>query len=249
MSPSMPQRPFFLSNPPFSFLAQHLAKDGDFVSELTAILDLDEECYQELVRALEEFDGFLDRPTLAGIVARTVAPEGESDKVTHLLGRLTGLVRESEEGVQSALTSLKAAIREHAEDLEENQRGTVGDRLEALLSKPPGFARQHKARQLVEATGTELTDLQIICDVRPVFNGERTEIEGALPVSTLRLDLTESDGRTSKVEVRLSERQIADLCTCAETARRKVTLIKKTLDERGFALPETPATLNQGEAG
>ena len=83
--------------------------------------------------------------------------------------------------------------------------------------------------------------------MRPVFDEGRTQIEGAVPVSTLRLDLIESDGRTSSVEVRLSERQVADLCAKAESARRKVDVIKKLLREKKITSPKTSATLDDGE--
>ena len=74
------------------------------------------------------------------------------------------------------------------------QRKLLADRIEKLVAVPAGLARQYKAEQLAEATGTELEDLQVICDLRPVFNEERSEIEGAIPISTLKLDVLGPNG-------------------------------------------------------
>lgn len=243
----MAQRSLFLGSPPFRFLADQLAQDEDFVSDTRAVLNISGESFDKLVLELTEFDGFLDRSALSEFVVRTLKKEEDPDAVRAVIWRLNRLVRASDESLADSLELLKAAINRHGEGLEDGERALLGERLDVLLAKPTGFARQHKAEQLAEATGMDLVDLQIICDVRPVFDDGRKRIEGAVPVSTLCLELGESDGRTSSVEVRLSEGQIADLCDKAESARRKVTLIKNMLGEKEITLPKTPATLDEGE--
>lgn len=243
----MPPRSLFLGPPPFRLLAEHLAKDEGFVSDGRAVLNISAESFDKLVLELTEFDGFLGRGALSEFVVRTLQKEEDPDTVGRVISNLNRYIRESDEPVPESLQLLKRAIKEHAEGLDDEQRAELGQRLEVLLTKPTGFGLQHKAEQLAEATGTDLADLQIICDVRPVFDDARKRIEGAIPVSTLRLELGESDGGTSSVEVRLSEGQIADLCEKAESARRKVTLIKNMLGEKEITLPKTPATLDEGQ--
>lgn len=238
--------PFFAS-PPFRFLIDHVAQQEGFLPDAETVLHIEDERFEKLVRALVEFNGFLDRGTLSGIVSQTLPPDGHPDTVSGVVWRLNRYVRESDETLAESLQLLKTAIEEHGEGLETEQRSKLGERLAKLIAEPPGFASQHKAEKLVEATGRELTALQIICDLRLVFNEERTEIQGALPVSTLTLDFFEADGRKSRLEVRLSERQIADLCAKAESGRSKVALIKKLLKEKEIVLPMTPATLDNGD--
>lgn len=243
----MAQRPIMFRGPPFGFVVEYLAKDEGFLSDAGAILRVPAERVESLASALREFDGFLDHTTLSQIVERTLQSDDEPSKVAQVLRLLDRYLRESDETLAKSMVLLKAALIKHAKGLEEQQRGTLGERLESLLATPNGFARQHKAERLAEATGAELSDLQIICDVRPVFNEERTEIEGALPVSTLRLDLEERDGRSSGLEIRLTEEQIADLSVKAESALRKVILIKKMLGDKEIVLPKTRATVDQEE--
>lgn len=237
----------FVGSPPFRFLIDFVTQQDGFRADAETVLHIDDEHFEELVVALREFDGFLDRRALSGIASQTLPPDGQPDTVSGILWRLNRYVRESDETFKESLRLLKAAVTEHVEGLEPEQLEKLGERLTLLIAEPSGFARQHKAEQLVEATGREVTALQVICDVRPVFNEDRTEIQGALPVSTLTLDLLEPDGRTSRIEAHLSEQQIVDLCAKAESARRKVALIKRMLTEKGIVLPRTPATLDDGD--
>lgn len=237
----------FIGSPPFRVLIDFVAQQEGFRPNAEAVLHIDDKHFGELVRALREFDGFLDRAALSGIVSQTLPADGRPDSVTSVVWRLNRYVRESDETFEESLRLLKAAVTEHVEGLEPEQLDKLGERLALLIAEPTGFARQHKAEQLVEATGREVAAIQVICDVRPVFNEERTEIQGALPISTLTLDLIERDGRTSRVEVHLSERQIVDLCAKAESARGKVALIKKMLAEKEIVLPRTLATLDDGD--
>ena len=238
--------PFF-GFPPFRFLIDHVVQQEGFLPDAETVLHIEDERFEKLVRALVEFDGFLDRGTLSGIVSQILPPDGHPDTVSGVVWRLNRYVRESDETLTESLQLLKTAIEEHSEGLETEQRSKLGERLARLIAEPPGFSSQHKAEKLVEATGRELTALQVVCDVRPVFNEERTEILGALPVSTLTLDFFEADGRKSRFEVRLSERQIGDLCAKADSARSKVVLIKKLLKENEIVLPMTPATVDNGD--
>lgn len=234
----------FTGSPPFRILIEYLAQQEDFLSDTGTILRLRDETYGELLHALTAFDGFLDRKALSEITSRTVPSGDQPDTVSGVIWRLNRHVRESDETLAESLQILKTALQKHGKDFESEQRIQLGERLAALIAEPLGFVRQHKAEKLVEATGRELTDLQIICDLRPVFNEGRTEIEGAIPVSTLTLDLVEPDGGTSRLEVHLSKRQIADLCRKAESARGKTALIEKMLAEKGIVLPRTSATLD-----
>lgn len=237
----------FTGSPPFRILIEYLVQQKDFLSDAGTILRLPEETYEELARALSAFNGFLDRKALSEITSQTVPSGNQPETVSGVIWRLNRYVRESDETLTESLQILKTAIQKHGTDFESEQRSQLGDRLATLIAEPLGFVRQHKADRLVEATGRELTDLQIICDLRPVFNEERTEIEGAIPVSTLTLDLVELDGNTTRLEVRLSKRQIADLCRKAESAKGKSALIEKMLADKGIVLPRTSATVDDGD--
>ena len=98
---------------------------------------------------------------------------------------------------------------------------------------------QWKADQLRKTTGIELEDIQLICDIRPVFDDARSTIMGAIPISTLKLDVVDRDGAPRSIEIRLTEKQLAELASKAELARQKIRVIKQTLAEKSIPLPTT----------
>jgi hypothetical protein len=227
-----------------------LAEDKDFIADAGAVLGLEDSVCANLESALAEEKSFLSRKTLNGIVQKILGPASpKAKKVSAFIWRVNRTIRrDSDETVERSVELLREAIRKHAKNLTVEQKKLLADRIEKLVAVPSGLARQQKAEQLAEATGTELEDLQVICDLRPVFNEERSEIEGAIPISTLKLDVLGPNGMPARIEVRLTEAQIADLFEKASYAQTKLSAIKKMLDKNSIALPRTAATVDEGNA-
>lgn len=240
--------PFF-ARPPFPIVAESYAKDEDFLADAKVVLALEDSVCAALGDALTAETSFLDRETLRGVVKRVLGPEVlDAQTVADFIWLLHRALRhESDETVERSVALLREAIAEHSNKLTKQQKKQLADRIEKLVAAPSGLARQYKAEQLAEATGTELEDLQVICDVRPVFNEERSEIEGAIPISTLTLDVTKPDGSPSRIEVRLTEAQVADLFEKAHYAQTKLSAIKRMLEKNSIALPSTSATTDEGK--
>lgn len=238
----------FVTTPPFSVIADYLAKDEDFIADAGAVLSLDAPVCAALESALIAEKSFLSRKMLNGIVERVLGSESEEiKKVSAFIWRVHRTIRrDSDETVERAVALLRKAIEENTKELTEEQRKLLADRIEKLVAAPTGLARQYKAEQLADVTGTELEDLQVICDLRPVFNEERSEIEGAIPISTLKLDVLGPNGMPARIEVRLTEVQIADLFEKAHYAQTKLSSIKQMMAKCSIALPITSATVDKG---
>ena len=237
------------SSPPFSVIAEYLAKDEDFLADAHQVLGLEDSVCRALENSLAAEKSFLSFKRLNSVVQAVLGTESpEASKVSTFIWRLHRTIRrDSDETVERSVEILREAIGEHSETLTVEQRKLLADRIEKLVAVPTGLARQYKAEKLAEATGTELEDLQVICDVRPVFNEERSEIEGAIPISTLKLDLLGPNGLPSRIEVRMTEEQVADLFEKALYAQTKLSVIKKMLEENSIALPSTSATTDEGK--
>ncbi len=241
----MARRLISFDTPPFEVLVEHLAKDEDFISDAKTILQIEDDALDALARALAQKGPFLDRSTLSSTVEDTLRSAENASDVSRIVWRLNQILRDADEPPQETVALLRRAITEFSEDLPKDDREKLGERLEKLAAAPAGFTRQYKAQRLAEATGAELEDLQIICDMRPVFNEERSAIEGAFPITTFRLDTLEPDGTSSSKEIRLTEQQVADLCVKAEAAKKKISVIKETLSAKSITLPFTSATINK----
>ena len=95
----------------------------------------------------------------------------------------------------------------------------------------------------MDATGAELDECQIICDIRPIFDEGRDHVEGAIPLTTLRLEFSNPDGESQVVEMRLTEKQLQDLLKKFAIAQRKLNAIKALLHTQAVTIPKTKSTI------
>lgn len=236
------------SGAPFSYVAKGLAKNEAFISDVKRILQIDNAHLDRLEEALSQAGSFLDPNTLSRVVDDALDGNEASSDISNTIWHLSQVLHSADEQPEAAAAQLNEAIVNSSAEISEDEGRWLGERIQKLAVQPAGFARQRKAQRLSEATGAELVDLQIISDIRPVFNEDRSDIEGAVPVTTLRLDIAESAGCPSTIQVHLTEQQLADLLMKAESARKKIGVIKKALHDKAILMPATTATINTGPA-
>jgi hypothetical protein len=243
----MPGKKLFFGNPPFQFLAGHLAQDEDFLSDARRILELDQDAYSRLATQLGTTDDFLDRRSLTSLVSKILG-EGEKARDTaSIIYRIGDLLHDADMPAQEAMDALGKAIEEKADGIDPDDRRLLVDRLRALAADPVGLAKQYKARQLVDATGSKLDEFQLICDIRPIFDQARERIEGAIPLAVLRLEYTSPDGDSAVVEVHVTEKQLEEFGSNIETAKRKLKLIKELVAKQHLPIPRTKSTVPEEE--
>jgi hypothetical protein len=227
-------------------LAEHLAQDEDFLDDVKQIIDLDEDAYLRLATQLAKADTFLSRSDLANIVGEVLS-EG-SERIASIVYRIGGIVHDADMDATKAMDVLAEAIEQKAERLEAPDRRTLTDRLRRLVAEPIGIAKQYKARELVDAIGAELDGFRIICDIRPIFDRNRERIDGAIPLSILRLDYSKPDGESAVVELRVTEKQIAQLGEKVADAKLKLKIIKELLASQDLPIPKTKSTVSEDES-
>lgn len=226
---------------PFSFIAPRLAKEDEFRADILGIVRMPEEQFSALSAALAGFPSFLDKAAVESIVVQVTG--SSSAKTAALIYRLNQLLRSSSDPVEGAVRVLIEELSKYEQEFPEQVIGALRERITALILTPRGFDLQKKAEMLAEATGAELADFSIICDVRPVFDNERKKIEGAVALTTLRLELYESDGSLLPVECRLTEPQLERLAKIVDTARGKLAAIQQLLETKDLPLAKTVSVI------
>lgn len=243
----MAQGRLIFGRPPFSLLIRHLIKDDNFKADARTILELDHDAYLHLATQLEKRDAFLDRTELTTLANQAIGEGKKASDIVSIIYRLSKVLHDADMPVTEAMKELGETIDEEENVFKAEERQTLVNRIRTLAAKPIGLAKQHKARKLVDATGSELDDVQIICDIRPIFDHDREQIDGAIPLSILRLEYTKSDEESAVVEVRITEKQIEKLQSSLDTAKRKLGLIKKLLKDQSVSIPATKATVTEEE--
>lgn len=211
---------------------EQLAGHSSFLKDARAVLEVDTESFERLLAALGQCESFVTDDQLKSIVKGCVGEDRLADAAFDLVRHLNRTLRDLGDPIEKTLARLRSAIREHAEDIPVEDRETLGERLEKLVLAPSGLGLQWKAEQLAGSTGIEVEDIQLVCDIRPVFDEARSTIMGAVPVSTLKFSVLGPDGTPENIELRLTEAQVADLGSKAELAQQKIGIIKKTLNDK-----------------
>jgi len=232
-------RKLIFGNPPFKVLAGYLAQDKEFLDDVRIIIDLDDAVYDQLATKLEQAAGFLDLPSLKLLAHAVVPSENKPQHLASIVYRVGGMLHDGDMLPLEALKELESALREKAKDLIAEDRQILIDRLQQLVVSPVSLAKQFKARRLVDATGAELEDTAIVCDIRPVFDDERLKIEGGIPLTVLQINYTTADGESLVNEVRISEKQLTKLAEQIGKAKQKLNSIKQLLAQNGLSVPDT----------
>jgi hypothetical protein len=130
--------------------------------------------------------------------------------------------------VEEMLESLENGIEEH-KLLDDKGLATVKQNLRRLTE--PGIRdvvqRLRKASELITATGNDITGLNFICDARPVYNDDRTDIDGFLPLATMKLFYDDPNGDQQVIEITMKPDDLDSFIDLATKAREKLNVMRK----------------------
>ena len=91
----------------------------------------------------------------------------------------------------------------------------------------PAIEMMQKANKLVKDTSGELQDLKYICDLRPVYNDERTDVDAFVLVANLRMIYLEQNNERSVCEIALTEEELLMVKEETEKALAKMKVLKQ----------------------
>ena len=215
----MPETVFYLRGA-FPFL---MGREGlpELIADAKVLLELQLDQLGSLAQELTSFDGFLDKPTLKKIVKSFVPNEDHAVRVWRLISQFDEPLRQTKSGLPGLFDRMAEAIQ--APEDKENplltpaQFDELKRRMSIIIKPYAGLNRQAKAQRLCEATGLRLENVEIICDLRPVFDNERESVEGVIPYTILRIVSIGADGLPVAMETILTQAELGEL---AERARR-----------------------------
>lgn len=95
-----------------------------------------------------------------------------------------------------------------------------------LIQDNPAIELMQKSERLLRDVGNEIEDIKFVCDLRPVFDIPRENVEGLVLVTTLRLIYQCQTGERQSVEIAFSEDELESLSTKLKQAQKKLSVIK-----------------------
>lgn len=109
--------------------------------------------------------------------------------------------------------------------------GTLRENLHILTSNHDAIARLKKANQLIRATGNELQGMQIICDIRPVFDNKHERVESLLSIADLKIIYQTQVGENASFELALTRGELVQLRELVDDAIKKLSVIEQLQEQ------------------
>ena len=212
--------------------------DSSMLADLKAVSTLRDDEADALRKQLSQVKGFLDPKALSAEVRRTIKVEATARSVLTTLQNL-------EPKDTKRLVEALAERGEQGKDfpLNEAEIARLDEILPKLIQPYPSLARFEKAERLAKLTGQELESIELICDLRPIFDEDRKQIEGMMPYTRLHIVATGADGLPKSFEAELTHRQVNDLREKAAKAESKLAVLRKSVESwLPEGLPDLPLT-------
>ena len=235
----------FYVRTPIPFGLESPVSDG-LIRDAKILLDLDIEQINSIREDLIAFSGFLDHERLQEVFHRYIEDEKRCGRLASFMVAVDDRLRATEQNVDHLVSSIERWLGEkESQDkglLSRQEFEELQHRLPLLIEPFSGFSRQAKAERLSQATGQPLEDVQIICDLRPVFDEERECVQGVIPFTTLRVVSKGTDGLPVAMEAILSRSQVSELQKKATAAEEKLSRLEKLLSEKDLTSPSIGLT-------
>jgi hypothetical protein len=224
--------------------------DG-LIRDTKTLLDLETGQIEAVRRELEAFPGFLDQTKTEKLIGSVIEDRRTCGALARLIANLDRRLRATGQGVDGLLSHIGEWLKDEANQrkslLSESEFEQVKARLPLVLRPIPGLERQAKAERLSQATGLPLEKIEIICDLRPVFDKERDHVEGVIPYTTLRIVCKGADGLPVALEAILSQQDVSRLAKASANAEKKLARLRDLLAEKQLPIPRTNMTMEAGD--
>ncbi len=210
---------------PESLIGQIPSLSDTFFADLKSFASLTDEQVEKLSSHLAQAKGFLS-PKILKIAILEILKDDEVGASVHRAIR-----RINPESVENLITTLEQSKDEDDFPLD----GEIVECLKLILPKLiqpyPALKRYQKAEHLTKATGQPLESIELICDIRPLFDENRERVEGMMPYTLLEIVATGRDGLPKSFEAILTCQQVHDLVEKTEKAKHKLEVLRDSIEK------------------
>lgn len=208
----------------------------EMLKDLFALSKLEHEAAKSIAGQLQSLSGLNSDESVQSIIGDALG-EGESDQDT-VKAIWRALVNLDEDEIPTLLKSIekwvaKDTARQAVFTDESIKR--LRENLGVLIADFAAIELMQKANKLVRDTSGEVKNIKFVCDMRPVFNDARTNIDAFVLVANLRLLYVGQNSERSVCEVALTEEELVLLKEEADKALAKMQILKQvgaSLDTR-----------------
>jgi len=207
----MPEPVLYMRGFPSPFTGPSPASPA-MLQDLQAVAGLSEDQVSAIRKRLTEAVGFLGPKALLDLLRELLPEEATARSVQRTVRNL------DPDDVEPLLKTLAQPRPDEESTLDQAAVTGLRQILPRLIRPYPALARYEKAERLATLTGQKLEAVELICDLRPIFDQRRKCLEGMMPYTRLRVVATGADGLPDAFEVELTRQQVHDLAEKASKA-------------------------------
>jgi len=235
----------FYMRGPFPFGPERSVPDG-FIRDVKVLTGIEPNLLASFSADLQKYPGFLDEQVLSEVCSKYFKDKDTAEAMGRLIPFIYRRMKVTNESATDFLDVLKEWLSEKENEgknlLSTADVSKLETRLPIVIQRFPGLERRSKAETLSQATGLPLKNIDLICDIRPIFDQDRERIEGFIPLTTLRLTCTGADGLPVAFETTLSNSDVTRLATAAEFAVKKLRRLRELASAQHIAIPHIEFT-------
>lgn len=221
----------------FPSFPEYPVASGDMVDDLKAVAGLSDDQASEIRQHLAKADLFLSPRTLLAAIRKVIQDPKLSEAVRRAIQNL------NPSQTKRIISGLEQNLGDKGFPFDQATFDRLKQVLGELIQTYPALARFQKAERLAKTTGQQLETVELICDLRPIFNENREEVEGMMPYTRLRIVATGEDGLPKSFEAELTHQQVLDLAEKAGKAKSKLDVLRRSVETwLPGGLPDLPLT-------
>jgi len=217
--------------------------NDEAIEDLWAFAEVADDDFSKILSGLSHNEPFLSREELKEIILRVLPDENgvQIARVIRFLHRMESDGPGAESVIQQ-LADVESVSENAAPTFTTEKLETLLVRLGELKKSWGGLDRQKKAETIGKITGQRLLDVQLICDLRPVFNEHRENIEGWIPLTTLHVVMEGADGLPNGIDVTMSATDVDSLVELANATQKKLQVLRENVARMNSRIPKTDIT-------
>ncbi len=202
------------------------ALSPDMLRDLHVIAGLNAETCRQIGDVLRPLEGLATSDAIKDAVQACLSEEDEG-KIDSVVNALSRLKPQTIPRLMASIKAWASARKPRQQIFSDSVLERLEENLHVLISDYQAVTLMQKAEQLLRDVGNEFQGVKFVCDLRPVFDEQRANVEGFVLLANMRLIYVGQDGQRRVCEIAFTEEELKQLRKDVDKAQSKLDVLKE----------------------
>lgn len=209
----------------------------EMIRDLRVVAQLDARTVGRIAQHLSQLQGFAVKESVKeGVQSCLQVPN--ADLADNIVRTLLNLKPGDVARIVKTVDRWRRSTEERIELFTDELFASLERNLRVLVADYPSVELIRKANRLLRDVGNEFKSVAFFCDMRPVFDEPRENVEGFLTLANMRLIYVNQVGERHACEVALTEEELKKLIENSQKALAKLDVLKTTSEKLSHKVKE-----------